>query len=79
MTPEVEKLVHAAARIAVVPIPAEAPDDAYLVDRILVGEIRRLREATQEVLSADARERGIIETDRTVPPVEPTADDPSTH
>ena len=63
MTPEVEQLVHAAARIAIIPVPEDAPDDGYLVDRILVGDLRRLRSACQAVLTADARGRGIIETD----------------
>lgn len=58
MTPEVEKLVHAAARVAVAAVPKDAPPDGYVQGPFLVRDILALREATQAVLTADAQIRG---------------------
>lgn len=57
MTPEVEKLVHCAARIAIIPVPPDLPDDGYVQGPFLVRDILALREATQAVLTADAQAR----------------------
>lgn len=58
MTPEVEQLVHAAARVAVATIPEDAPEDGHVQGPFLVRDILALREATQAVLTKEAQTRG---------------------
>lgn len=50
---KVAELIRAAARIAVIPIPDDAQDDGFILDRITFGELRRLRRACEDVLKPD--------------------------